>query len=870
MKDISVAASKNTFLGKKKSNKVKEITLGKGKTKKAKTISEEQDILNILRSSSININNYTDVNTALSGKNKSISDIDKANFFVQILKYNYNISKIHISDILGGKKLNTILFAGDITKYPMSCFSNDKLFWIAFIRLKFNDFTKIASYIDLSNLEIDIATLAVKFEKDYKQGYIQDFDKQLSFIGFTEFNISSEEAAKLLDTANPDKKEDKEAIEKACKWGFKWGHSAYFSYNGVEYFAFSLNNDIILIHNKSYTADQVAKAVKNTKIISSSDFKKTKGELEIKKAPGEGDRGGIYISQTLKLTDFAPFMVSLNQNMNTEILFKLNIDVAAYNEHLLTEHNSLIGKETEHKKVGDFFSGTALDDKDIGIIYSMLLILYITQYKDAKEIKDVDFKKNLEKFLEEYPKQKENLSRARYMFDHSFNIIEKFYDAFKSKINFEPIKSIYNILIKTIVEIEEFYSSFDFKTLTKFLDEYNLDKMFRKLVAALDNRKWIHDLINRIYKVTKMFNTLEDPTEIIRNVRETGVLCYRIFYNPKEKDSLDLVWKLRSPSSFLGNVFDSIDSKFDISSAKMLGKAMEKYVEAAEAEKKAVTSLLKVIDAPKTEDEDKIKGVLAGLAEVLINYTDLSPAFVYEDPKKKEGYNELFQEWLKTILPSLTSDQLKQLYVYNLADNGKIELNPFAVYSVMTNVLTLRGLFDKYVEENETKKKDLIAKIRLAKKELDEEEKKVEELKPEVKPVDEETEISSTLRKKYHSKEGLASAIGKVNKYILKLENQKKLGLKTLTEEQLKKVNREMLKMLRNTAGIADEVIIDFLMDISPTLKKSEISMQTMIDALQKHYDLIAKTSKGYEGNKKDLAESGIVDVPEGVKIPVF
>ena len=148
--------------------------------------------------------------------------------------------------------------------------------------------------------------------------------------------------------------------------------------------------------------------------------------------------------------------------------------------------------------------------------------------------------------------------------------------------------------------------------------------------------------------------------------------------------------------------------------------------------------------------------------------------------------------------------------------------------------------------------------------------KKIEELKPEVKPVDEETEISSTLRKKYHSKEGLASAIGKANKYILKLENQKKLGLKTLTEEQIKKLNREMLKLLRNTAGIADEVIIDFLMDKSPTLKKGEISMQTMLDALQKHYDLIAKTSKGYEGDKKDLAESGIIDVPEGVKIPIF
>jgi hypothetical protein len=167
------------------------------------------------------------------------------------------------------------------------------------------------------------------------------------------------------------------------------------------------------------------------------------------------------------------------------------------------------------------------------------------------------------------------------------------------------------------------------------------------------------------------------------------------------------------------------------------------------------------------------------------------------------------------------------------------------------------------------KKKDLISKIRLAKKELDEEEKKIEELKPEVKPVDDETEISSTLKRKYHTKEGLASAIGKANKYILNLENQKKLGLKTLTDEEIKKLDKNMLQMLRNTAGIADEVILE-LLKTYPTLKRDSISMNKMLEIFQKHYDLIAKTSKGYEGNKKDLAESGIVDVPEGIKIPVF
>ena len=61
MNVIKNVISSNTFLGKKTSKKGRMIKLGKGKVKKEKKISFEQDILNILRSSGLDAGSYSSV-----------------------------------------------------------------------------------------------------------------------------------------------------------------------------------------------------------------------------------------------------------------------------------------------------------------------------------------------------------------------------------------------------------------------------------------------------------------------------------------------------------------------------------------------------------------------------------------------------------------------------------------------------------------------------------------------------------------------------------------------------------------------------------------------------------------------------------------
>ena len=850
MKELAGAAIRNDFLGKKKGKKLKKIELGKGKMKKAKVISEEQDILNILRSSGKEINRYEDLSVALAAKNKTIANSSKTDFYIKILQYNYNISKISISDILGGRKLNSILFMGDLTKFPMSCFSNDKLFWVTFACVKYEKFDEIKQYIDFSNLKMDIATLAIKFEKDYTEGYVQDFNKQFTFIGFNQFNTDASTAlATLLEYK-------KENIEKICKTSVKQMVKKDFTYNNIQYKTIFINNDIGLVYKASYSEKDLKQIVEDTKIISSNEFKKAKTELEVKKAPTVGDRGGIYISQTVKLTDFTPIMVTLAESMNTEILFQYDIDVASLNEYLLKRHNNIKKTEKKNKVVGDFFAGIELDDKDIGIVYSMMLILYITEYKQEKIVDDNGFKSSLESFLEQYSQHREDLNKIRYMFDLSFSIIEKFYDAFKTKINFDPIKALYNTIIKVIVSIEDFYTKFDYtKLIYWFRDLSGLNKVFVKLEKAIENRNWIYNLIKKIHNVTQMINSLSEPREIMKNIRETGTYCYRIFYNPKEKDALGLVWKIRSPSSFLGNVFAELDAKFDIASIKAIDKAIEKYTISTEEEIKQINGILDVMASPDTKSEEDIKKIIFGLASILKDYGGIEPRYIYKNPEDKSELTDTFTKWAIEAIKGLSEEELKKIGLYYKAKTGSFPgLSMYSIFSTIKNLETLKASFNKFVEDNIKKRDSEISKIALEIAKLKDKKDEIKEIPAESEFFD---EVDTETTRKYTTKESIINAIKDKTKYKINLEKQKALGLKIIENE--KGLNKSMLQSLRE-AGLLDEVIME-LMEISPKLEKKAIKIAQLSAAFKKNNEIIKQLAK----EQKKLSESGVLipEIPE-------
>ena len=368
------------------------------------------------------------------------------------------------------------------------------------------------------------------------------------------------------------------------------------------------------------------------------------------------------------------------------MLFQFDIDVAAFNEYLLEKHNKLKDDKTNiHQKAGDFFDKIELDDKDIGIVYSMLLILYITNYKNDVLVKDFEFKNNLRDFLEKYPKMKENIIKGRYLFDMCNSIIEKFYDAFKSKINFEPIKAIYNTLIKSIMEIEEFFNSYPFASVKTFLEKYGLDNVFVRLVKCLDNYPWIHDLIKRIHSIGKMFHTLENGR---------------------------LVWKIRSPSSFLGNVFFMLDEKFDMRNIETLDKAMKKYAKSEEEEIANITTMVELMGVPSREDKDTVTMIEYGLAYALLDYGKIEPKYIFKNVETRDEFTGAYGKWFNENLAKFDDGTIKLLYLYYTAIKKRKGISARAVYLSMKFLETLSNSYQLFVKENLDKRDTELLKIK--------------------------------------------------------------------------------------------------------------------------------------------------------------
>jgi len=133
-----------------------------------------------------------------------------------------------------------------------------------------------------------------------------------------------------------------------------------------------------------------------------------------------------------------------------------------------------------------------------------------------------------------------------------------------------------------------------------------------------------------------------------------------------------------------------------------------------------------------------------------------------------------------------------------------------------------------------------------------------------------ETDVDSkkTLKEKYGSKDNLMDAIGEQNDYKLSLKQQKDLGLMTFEGKDLKDVNEDMLRALRETCGLTDSVIKSVIMKKSAKLIKNAIPMDTLIEALKANNDLIIKL--GAEKSKEDLAKSGLHDIPKSIEMPDF
>ena len=851
MNAIKDAVFTNSFLGKKTSKKGRVIKLGKGKVKKEKKISFEQDILNILRSSGLDASTYTSVLGILRSKGKTLQDPENAEFFAKIANLEYNVSKISVPDILGGKKLNSILQIGNITLNEKNCFTNDKLYWISYITKMYDKFEEIKSFIDLSNMNVSIATLATKNDKDYNFGYIQDFNKYFSFIGSNLLtkegaNQLIEESIKKTDTVTIASGRTSDTYAREIKFARN-----NFTYNNEEYIMYIGNNDLILVYSTKI-ADKVKEIYNQIKMFSSLDIKKAKDAIDVKKA--EATRG-IFIAQNIKLSDFSPNIVYTTNNLKTTVLVEYEIDLNSYFDNALALIKKY-GEESNTKTIGDLFTGIELNIKDLDVLHVFLFVLYITKLKGGGS----RYELRIKTFLENYSKLKDKVVECLSTLNVVFNTIEKFYDCFKTKVNFDPVKNLHKYVTDNKISVENFFSTFDFSDLRTNLADYGLDKVFVSFESALKNRNFLLRLYQKIYNVGDMFNSLREPSSIVKEIRETGIACYRVFYDKYNTDSLNIIWKIKSPASFLGNLYGD-DTGYDITISRAIGRAEERYVAKAVDDERQIKNLIALTNIDEISD-----GIITeSLANMLVNVIKKDEKYLVMVGNK---ITELFKDWAaeKIKKREINDEVLKYIYLYYKALKDEITVDKDNIQSmIFKNITNYINEFKSYVETNKSKYAVAMAELKDEYGKLSE---KIEDLKKkeeEAAPFEDERSVIDFGSLKVSKKEDLLKLIANQIKGVISLENQAKLGLAIIDSTEfgkLPKNTRELITKMRN-AGLLDKSIYDKTIKVGKTQYKNitkEIINDIYNDTLTIYSELLEKA-------KKDTATKTILDNRTGIAV---
>ena len=216
-------------------------------------------------------------------------------------------TKVSVTDLLHGAYFN--YYIGGISfNLKSNVFTNDRLFWLAklSVRLKRKG---VYPFLKLNDNNVSLQTLAVAQSKGYRKGYVQDYERNFSCIG--------------LESLTPDELKKLQSTEELRKNEIK-----YFKYNNLEYGCITFKSGCTITFLKN-EIDKVADKIKKVRVLGN---RKTL-DSGIKPYKLKKDKS-IFISQNLNLTDFFPCEVITSDPLNYAFLFKFDIDMLAYENHL--------------------------------------------------------------------------------------------------------------------------------------------------------------------------------------------------------------------------------------------------------------------------------------------------------------------------------------------------------------------------------------------------------------------------------------------------------------------------------------------------------------------------------------------------------
>lgn len=271
------------------------------------------------------------------------------------------------------------------------------------------------------------------------------------------------------------------------------------------------------------------------------------------------------------------------------------------------------------------------------------------------EESNVDFQRNAATYVETYTVNKDVVSNWKRLYKLFEGIVVSFYDSITTKLTIDGMR-------KLETKVNTFISAYNYLkndgTYEK-IKEILLNTPGAKMMSRFVLSSAVSELMSSIAKLIIIMNSqkkVEKGVSIEDMFRSIGILCIEVFYN----GSQEMIPKVRSRASFLGNVQGTMDNKTFKKNVKYLLDAVDK-----EKKKKAE----KKIEMDYETMEDVIDRVLDNSLKKYDDSTIAENIVKLKDKIRndKELYKSLREDITELVKNSETKEEI--IANYDFLDN---------------------------------------------------------------------------------------------------------------------------------------------------------------------------------------------------------
>ena len=483
--------------------------------------------------------------------------INEAKFYQDLINSTAYNTRLSVTDLLHGANFNYYLGVKSFG-FKSNVFTNDRLFWISKLSIRLKK-RRIYPFLKLSDNNVSLQTLAVAQDKGYRKGYIQDYEEDFSCIGLE--SLTAEERQKLKDTET-----------------FKQNDIKYYFYNNKEYGCLRFPSGCVITFLKD-EIDNVVDKIKKVKVLGNK--KNLTNEIKLYKLKAGKS---VYISQNLNLTDFFPCEIITSNPLTYGFLFKFDIDMLAFENHLRANFN--YKNDEGFDSFFQFYDLVQWNTFDLMV--NFLIVEKMTTYKEGDDF--ADFRKSVENFISQYNDIKRDVRTLRQIIEKTIRMLVRFFDSFPTRIKFAKIQK-FNDPARDLKE--KLQAEIRKGTPEKFeflLRDYKLFNTCATIFNSVKNNCSILEGILIRFNSLLLKIRLKQGGTIEKDAKKLGVEIYNIFDFLNNKNFL--VDVIRTPSLFLGNLLE--DNEEFNKGIKDEAKKMDKKYELYQKENERIEEILKV------------------------------------------------------------------------------------------------------------------------------------------------------------------------------------------------------------------------------------------------------------------------------------